>query len=366
MSDPAEGLEVYLVGGAVRDQLLNYCYDESDWVVLGSTVDELLKRGFKRVGKDFPVFLHPDTGEEFALARTERKSGHGYAGFQVHASPEVTLEEDLARRDLTINAMAKSASGHIVDPYNGQGDLNRKLLKHVSDNFSEDPLRVLRVARFAARYHHLSFSIAEETQALMRVLSRSGELDFLVAERVWRETERALAEPSPDIYFRVLSECDAAETLFKGIDLARGIPLLTYAAANTSRADCRWAALLSKTPDKQITTLYQTMQWPKRFQQLALAISHADTLSIRSAREAVALISRLDAWRRDELFDGFCTTLLAMSDASEMQSAIERLAESRHIAKPISMDAVAHLNLTGPEIGHAIEAARIESIAHLF
>ena len=155
MSDPAAGLEVYLVGGAVRDQLLNYPYDESDWVVVGSTADDLLKRGFKQVGKDFPVFLHPDTGEEFALARTERKSGHGYAGFQVHASPEVTLEEDLARRDLTINAMAKSASGHIVDPYDGQGDLSKKLLKHVSDNFSKDPLRVLRVARFAARYHHL-------------------------------------------------------------------------------------------------------------------------------------------------------------------------------------------------------------------
>ena len=366
MSDPAAGLEVYLVGGAVRDQLLNYSYHESDWVVVGGTVDELLKRGFKQVGKDFPVFLHPDTGEEFALARTERKSGHGYSGFQVYASSEVTLEEDLARRDLTINAMAKSASGHIVDPYDGQGDLNRKLLKHVSDNFSEDPLRVLRVARFAARYHHLGFSIAEETQALMQALSRSGELDFLVAERVWRETERALAEPSPDIYFRVLSECEAADTLFKGIDLDRGIPLLTDAAANTSRADCRWAALLSKTEDEQITALYQTMQCPKRFQQLALAVSHADALSITSASDAVALISQLDAWRRDEPFDGFCTTLIAMSDESEVQSAIELLEESRRIAKPISMDAVAHLNLTGPEIGRAIEAARIESIAHLF
>ena len=366
MSDPAPGLEVYLVGGAVRDQLLNYPYDESDWVVVGSTADELLKRGFKQVGKDFPVFLHPDTGEEFALARTERKSGHGYAGFQVHASPEVTLEEDLARRDLTINAMAKSASGHIVDPYDGQGDLSKKLLKHVSDNFSEDPLRVLRVARFAARYHHLGFSIAEETQALMQMLSHSGELDFLVAERVWRETERALAEPSPDIYFRVLSECGAADTLFNGLDLAKGIPQLAGAAANTTRADCRWAALLSKTEDEQITALYQTMQWPKRFQQLAFAVSHADALSIMSASDAVALISQLDAWRRDEPFDGFCTTLIAMSNASEMRSAIERLAESRRIAKPISMDAVAHLNLTGPEIGRAIEAARIESIAHLF
>lgn len=262
--------------------------------------------------------------------------------------------------------MAKSASGHIVDPYDGQGDLNRKLLKHVSDNFSEDPLRVLRVARFAARYHHLGFSIAEETQALMQALSRSGELDFLVAERVWRETERALAEPSPDIYFRVLSECEATDTLFKGIDLDRGIPLLTDAAANTSRADCRWAALLSKTEDEQIIALYQTMQCPKRFQQLALAVSHADTLSITSASDAVALISQLDAWRRDEPFDGFCTTLIAMSDESEVQSAIELLEESRRIAKPISMDAVAHLNLTGPEIGRAIEAARIESIAHLF
>lgn len=366
MSAVTDDLEIYLVGGAVRDQLLGYAYQESDWVVVGSTPEELLRRGFRQVGKDFPVFLHPETGEEYALARTERKSGHGYGGFEVHAAPTVTLEEDLARRDLTINAIARSKSGQLVDPFNGQIDLNDKVLKHVSSSFSEDPLRVLRVARFLARYHHLGFSIAPDTLSLMRALCDSGELEFLVAERVWRETERALSEPNPEIYFSVLQSCGALAHLFERLDFDRGIPVLARAAHNTSRTDCRWAALLSTTSSDAISSFYRDRQWPKRFQELALVVASAEALSVASASETVALLSQLDAWRRDEPFKGFCDTLIAIDDSQQMEATIARLTESLEISKPISIDAVNHLNLQGPDIGRAINAARVDRIQHLF
>ncbi len=202
-------MEVYLVGGAVRDELLGLSIKERDWVVVGSTPEEMLTQGFKPVGRDFPVFLHPQNKEEYALARTERKKGRGYYGFEIHASPSVTLEEDLLRRDLTINAIAKSKSGELIDPYGGQRDLAAKLLRHVSSAFTEDPLRVLRVARFAATFHHLGFTIANETLQLMRRIVKTGELADLVRERVWSETYTALATQSPSIFFSVLQEVDA-------------------------------------------------------------------------------------------------------------------------------------------------------------
>ncbi|MCL5426921.1 MAG: polynucleotide adenylyltransferase, partial [Gammaproteobacteria bacterium] len=203
------GLKVYRVGGAVRDALLGCPVYDNDWVVVGATPDDMRKRGFKPVGRDFPVFLHPETAEEYALARTERKSGHGYAGFEVHASPDVTLEEDLLRRDLTINAIAESTEGALTDPFGGRGDIEQRVLRHTSSAFSEDPLRVLRTARFLARYASLGFTIAPETLALMREVSHSGELEHLAAERVWVETEKALGEPSPEVYFTTLKRCDA-------------------------------------------------------------------------------------------------------------------------------------------------------------
>ncbi len=216
-------MKIYRVGGAVRDKLINYPSVENDWVVVGATPQKMVDLGYVPVGSDFPVFIQPQTGEEYALARTERKSGHGYQGFTFHADEDICLEEDLVRRDLTINAMAEDQDGSLIDPYGGQRDLRDKVLRHVSDAFTEDPLRVLRVARFAARYHHLGFCIAPETLALMTSITASGELDYLVAERVWRETERALSERSPDIYIQTLRDCGALKVLFPEVDCLFGV-----------------------------------------------------------------------------------------------------------------------------------------------
>lgn len=217
-------MQIYLVGGAVRDSLLDYPSTENDWVVVGATPEQMTNQGFKPVGQDFPVFIHPKTKEEYALARTERKSGHGYKGFEFYTSVDVTLEDDLIRRDLTINAMAQDKKGIIIDPFGGQEDLKNKQLRHVSHAFTEDPLRVLRVARFAARYHHLGFSIASETMNLMKSIVADGEMAFLATERVWKETSRALTEQSPHIYIEVLRECGALNALFPEIDSLFGIP----------------------------------------------------------------------------------------------------------------------------------------------
>ena len=206
-------MQIYKVGGAVRDRLLGKPVTDIDWVVVGASTEEMLAKGFRPVGADFPVFLHPRTGEEYALARTERKSGRGYGGFTFHASPEVTLEEDLIRRDLTINAMAEDDHGQLTDPYQGQRDLQARVLRHVSPAFAEDPLRVLRVARFAARYAALGFTVAPETLELMRQLSESGELQALTAERSWKEISRALMEEQPQVFIQVLRDCGALKVL---------------------------------------------------------------------------------------------------------------------------------------------------------
>ncbi len=217
-------MQIYLVGGAVRDNLINYPTSENDWVVVGATPEQMTDLGYRPVGQDFPVFLHPQTGEEYALARTERKSGHGYKGFEFYTSTEVSLEDDLIRRDLTINAMAQDDAGHIIDPFGGQKDLEHKLLRHVSEAFTEDPLRVLRVARFAARYAHLGFTVAAETLDLMKSIVAKGEMQFLVAERVWKETSRALSEQSPQVFFEVLKACNALKALLPEVDALFGVP----------------------------------------------------------------------------------------------------------------------------------------------
>ncbi|MGB0473510.1 MAG: multifunctional CCA addition/repair protein [Porticoccaceae bacterium] len=217
-------MEIYLVGGAVRDSLLNYPSTENDWVVVGATPEQMTEQGYRAVGQDFPVFIHPKTSEEYALARTERKSGHGYKGFEFYTSTEVTLEQDLIRRDLTINAMAQDTDGTIIDPYGGQQDLEKKILRHVSEAFTEDPLRVLRVARFAARYHHLGFTIADETMDLLKSIVAKGEMEFLVAERVWKETSRALSEQSPHVYIEVLKQCGALAEILPEIEALFGVP----------------------------------------------------------------------------------------------------------------------------------------------
>lgn len=218
------GVRVYEVGGAVRDRLLGIEPHEHDWVVVGATPELMKELGFRPVGKDFPVFLHPQTKEEYALARTERKSGHGYTGFTFHASPAVTLEQDLERRDLTINAVARDPDGSLVDPFHGADDIERRTLRHVSPAFQEDPLRVLRVAKFSARFHHLGFSIADETLALMKQMVASGELDHLVPERIWQETRSALLAANPQVYFSVLRDCGASKVLFPELDRLFGVP----------------------------------------------------------------------------------------------------------------------------------------------
>jgi tRNA nucleotidyltransferase (CCA-adding enzyme) len=217
-------MKVYLVGGAVRDQLLGFPVQEKDWVVVGATPEELLKNNFRQVGRDFPVFLHPDTKEEYALARTERKIASGYYGFSCDYSKSVTLEEDLARRDLTINAMAMDESGLLIDPYHGKKDLADKVLRHVSPSFVEDPVRVLRVARFACRYHHLGFTIANETRMLMYEMVKRGELASLVAERVWQEWQRSLMEPNPEQFILSLRACDALGIVLPEINQLFGVP----------------------------------------------------------------------------------------------------------------------------------------------
>jgi len=217
-------MKTYLVGGAVRDELLGYPHKEKDWVVVGATPEQMLSAGYQQVGRDFPVFLHPQTREEYALARTERKTSPGYKGFAIHATPDVTLEDDLQRRDLTINAIAKDESGDIIDPFNGISDIQNRILRHVSPAFSEDPVRILRVARFAARYQHLGFSVAAETMDLMKGMVDNGEVDALVPERVWQEMEKALAERAPECFVEVMRECGALEHILPEIDRLFGVP----------------------------------------------------------------------------------------------------------------------------------------------
>ncbi|QJC34909.1 multifunctional CCA addition/repair protein [Enterobacteriaceae endosymbiont of Donacia piscatrix] len=217
-------MKIYLVGGAVRDYLLKINVKDKDWVVVGSDIKSMLKLGFKLVGKDFPVFLHPKTHEEYALARTEHKYGHGYKGFKYHATPTISLKEDLLRRDLTINAIAQDNLGNFYDPYNGLQDIKNRILKHVSSSFKEDPLRVLRVARFAAKLNYLNFKIHDKTLKLMKIMSNSGELSYLKPERIWKETYNALQSKHPQIYFKILKECNALSIILPEINKLYGIP----------------------------------------------------------------------------------------------------------------------------------------------
>lgn len=301
------GLEVYRVGGAVRDELLGWPVYDNDWVVVGATPHAMRKRGFKPVGRDFPVFLHPETAEEYALARTERKSGHGYAGFEVHASPDVSLEEDLLRRDLTINAIAQNTVGELTDPFNGQGDIERRVLRHISPAFSEDPLRVLRTARFLARYASLGFTIAPETLALMREVSHSGELEHLAAERVWVETEKALGEPSPAVYFTTLERCDALNVWWPelaGQALAKGLAALAQVPTHSALAVAHWryAQLVSPLSDEQRDVLAARLKLPNAVAQLArhTALTHALLGTALDGPSVLHWLERLDGWRKPE------------------------------------------------------------------
>jgi tRNA nucleotidyltransferase (CCA-adding enzyme) len=326
----------------------------------------MLTAGYTQVGRDFPVFLHPETKEEYALARTERKTAPGHQGFTVHADPSVTLEQDLERRDLTINAMAMDDDGTVIDPYRGQTDLKAKRLRHVSPHFIEDPLRVLRVARFAARYHHLGFYIADDTLALMTEIVGAGELTHLSVERVWVETEKALGEQHPEVYWQVLTDCGALAVLLPELAVSQGIAALTRAAPSTQRVDARWATLLADLPGSRALKASERLKAPKHFTLLATGVSswRAEVkAALRDAESCAALLIGLDALRRDEPFDGFCDTLLAMEqNAPEAEWSIQLLRDARTAARAIKAKDVAHDGLAGPDLGAAIRSAQIERI----
>lgn len=391
----------------MRDRLLGFPFTERDWVVVGSSPDAMLEDGFQAVGKDFPVFLHPQSKEEYALARTERKTAPGYSGFTFHTDPDITLEQDLQRRDLTINAMAEDELGSVIDPYQGQRDLQQKLLRHVSEAFCEDPVRILRVARFAARYHHLGFSIAPETMALMRDMVDSGEADSLVAERVWKETERALRERNPEIFFESLRQCGALARILPELDNLYGVPQpeqhhpeidcgihslmsLQQACKLSDDSRVRFAALIhdvgkAMTPKDQwprhiahearslplIDDLCARMAVPKPFRELARQVAQDHTNCHRAKEltppKLLALLHRVDALRRPEHLEHFLQACEA--DARGRTGFEDRpypqadyLKQARRVCNDIQARDVMSAGIQGKAIGEALKKQRQQAL----
>jgi tRNA nucleotidyltransferase (CCA-adding enzyme) len=401
-------MKSYLVGGAVRDQLLNYPVRERDWVVIGETTESMIAQGFRPVGKDFPVFLHPQTQDEYALARTERKTAPGYKGFIVHASPDVTLEQDLVRRDLTINAMAMDRDGVLIDPYGGQKDLEARILRHVSPAFTEDPVRILRVARFAARYRHLGFDLATETRELMSEMVRSGETEFLVAERVWAELHKALLEQSPSAFFYLLRDCGALASIFPEIEQLFGVPqprqyhpeidtgihcmmVLEQAALLTGKAEVRLAALLHDLgkgmtdPDKWpghhgheqnglplLEQFCQRLRIPKQFKVLSQQVmqyhTHCHRIGELKASTIVDFLQAVGVFKKGQ--QNFADFLLACEADMKGRTGFEMrpypqadFAASLAQAA-VSADITVAMNggLRGAQIGEAIRRIRIAAV----
>lgn len=369
-----DGIETYLVGGAVRDTLLNVQFHERDYVVVGATPEQLLARGFTPVGKDFPVFLHPQTHEEYALARTERKTGQGYTGFACYAQPDVTLEQDLERRDLTINAIAQSKTGKLIDPWGGKRDLEQRVLRHVSPAFAEDPLRVLRAARFAARFHYLGFTIAEETYFLMHQLVRAGEMTALVAERVWLETEKAFGTATPSEYFLVLHRCGAlAQILNCELPEVIHFPALEQATAKTTDLVLRYAAWVADlavilgSNKAAISNTTEHLRIPNSYTDMArLLLLSIDTLSKPQINTEVALqfYQNTDAWRRAERFEQLDFLCRALCHAVQIRTAPFTLARIDKLFSPVkelramNVQSFISQGLKGPAIGQALKQAR--------
>lgn len=400
-------MKVYLVGGAVRDELLGRKAAERDWVVVGATPQQMTDAGFRQVGRDFPVFLHPGTGEEHALARTERKTGPGYRGFEVAFSPDVTLEEDLRRRDLTINAMARDESGTLIDPYGGRADIDARRLRHVSDAFNEDPVRILRVARFLARYEPLGFSIAPETMARMRAMVAAGEADALVAERTWQETAKALAEPVPAAWMRALRECGALARIFPELDALYGVPqpekwhpeidtglhmeLVLQAAADlTPEPRIRFAALMhdlgkGRTPRSRwprhigheesgarlVEGVSERLHVPTDYRELAILAARWHGLAHRALelrpRTVLELLEACDAFRRPERF----RELLVACEADHRgrggfrerpypQGDVLRDAQAK--ATAVALNDADRAGLTGEKIGELLRRRRLGAL----
>ena len=397
-------MQIYLVGGAVRDELLGIQVKDRDWVVVGTTPEAMTTLGYKAVGKEFPVFIHPDSGEEYALARTERKTGPGYKGFVFNASDRITLEQDLQRRDITINAIAKDENGALIDPFNGRKDLEDRIIRHVSDAFVEDPLRVLRVARFAAQFN---FPIADETQSLLKELSATNELQALTPERIWVETEKALQTPQPQRYFEVLRECDALAVLFPEIDRLFGVPqparyhpeidcgvhtlmVLEQATRLTADTEVRFAALVhdlgkATTPQKiwpshhghgergvdLIDKLCDRLRVPNRYRNLAILVAryHLNCHRIQELSPAVVLgkLEGLDAFRRLERFDQFllaCEADARGRKGKEQQDypQADLFRKYRETCLTVNTRSADFRDLKGTQIAERVRVQRIKAI----
>jgi len=400
-----EGLEVYRVGGAVRDELLGLVPNEHDFVVVGATPDEMRERGFRAVGRDFPVFLHPETQAEFALARTERKSGPGYRGFVFHTGPEVSLEDDLVRRDLTVNAIAEDRKGRLIDPFGGRRDLENRILRHVSEAFVEDPVRLIRLARFATRFHE--FSIAPDTLTLCRRLVDSGELDHLVPERVWQEMARALMHDRPSRFFRVLRETGALARLLPEVDALWGVPqvpefhpeidtgehvmlVLDAAADMQTPLEVRFACLVhdlgkALTPSEQlprhhghehrglapVAEVCRRLRVPNEACELALLVCEFHLVCHRAAELKPGTVMRLfkhaDAFRRPERFEQFLAACEADKRGRKGRGdrpypAAGLLRGALEAARAISAGPLQRDGLDGKALGEALEQARIRAI----
>jgi len=392
-------LEIYLVGGAVRDQLLGYPIKERDYVVVGANLEEMIKQGFRLIGKDFPVFLHPKTHEEYALARTERKIGPGYKGFACYAAPDVSLEDDLKRRDLTINAMAQNNRGDLFDPFQGQKDIENKFLRHVSPAFSEDPVRILRVARFMARFAPLGFRVAKETMELMKVMVSAGEIQTLVAERVWQEFCRALMEPAPQAFIKTLYDCGALAILFPELQelytkyervadqRARGqhnfLSVLKKAVALTDDPQVRFAALLcdfgkgvakeeTQTGVHKIQALCQRYRIPHTYQSLAIIAATYHLLCHRAleldAQSLYILLEKTDAFRQSSRLDQFLLVCEADFQAySGLAHSIylqkDRVLSAFAAAKKVSANKIKNLGINGAALGKKLVEHRIIAIS---
>jgi len=344
-------VKTYIVGGAVRDELLGLPVKDRDWVVVGATPEEMAARGFKPVGKDFPVFLHPATHEEYALARTERKSGRGYKGFNVHAAPDVTLEDDLRRRDLTINAIAKSEDGRLIDPFGGREDLKQGVLRHVSDAFAEDPVRILRVARFAARF---AFEIAPETMQLMRHMVSSGETDYLVPERVWQEFAKGLMEEQPQRMFEVLEACGLRERLLPELE--------TQPEVLSGALAVRFALLCWALAEDEVETLCRRLRVPNEPRELALLASRTrarlESVNTADAAALLELLKQADAFRRPERF----AELLQVARLAAHGTDFRRAERAHAAASAVDAGAVA---AGGGDIGKRVDEARLQAIKSL-
>ena len=399
-------MQVYLVGGAVRDELLGLPIHERDWCVVGATPDDMKAKGFRQVGRDFPVFLHPETGEEYALARTERKTARGYHGFAFDYSPDVTIEDDLLRCDLTINAIARSENGDIVDPYGGLDDLESRTLRHVSDAFREDPVRVLRVARFAARFAHLGFRIADETMSLMRHIVDSGEADALVPDRVWKETELALTGRNIRTFFETLRACGALAIVYPEVDSLFGVPqpekwhpeidtglhtmmVLEQCEKLSADADVRFACLVhdlgkgmtprdrwpshpghEKRGSEIIRALSERLPVPRAFRELGIVVAEGHTQCHRAfelrAATIVKLLEATDAFRRPGRFEKF---LLACEADGRGRTGLEHRSYAQAdylrgaLAAATAIDAAAIAAAAGPtRAAESIRRARIDSV----